>query len=83
MLSLALLFSFLSVPVCAGRNTKVNVQSEDALVFDILDSGKWDKVASVSSFKNTDEGISHSIPRPQRKENIHDVFTYLLQGSFL
>lgn len=56
MLSLALLFSFLSVPVCAGRNTKVNVQSEDALVFDILDSGKWDKVASVSSFKNTDEG---------------------------
>lgn len=55
-LSLALLLSVLSFSAYAGNSTKVNVPNDSAITFDILDAGKWDKVSSVSTFKNTDEG---------------------------
>lgn len=67
-ISLALLLSLLSVSVNAGRSTKINVPNTDALIFNILDAKKWDKVSSVSSFKNTDERALIVYPDTESKK---------------
>ncbi len=55
-MSLALLLSVLVTAASAEKSTQTNVPNPSALVFDVLDASKWNKVSSVERFTVSADG---------------------------